>query len=76
MKSNEMKLIVSTRDTTEIQVGDSVIKNSTCEKLLGVRLDTKLNFNEHVKLLCKKATSKLKALAKETPFMNLEKKYV
>ena len=32
MKSNADKyhLIVSTADTTEIQVGDSVIKNSTC----------------------------------------------
>lgn len=44
-----------------------MIKNITCEKLLGVKIDNKLNFNGHVKSLCKKACNKLRALARVTP---------
>lgn len=36
-------------------------------------VDNKLNFNEDVKSLCKKANSKLRALARVTPFINVEK---
>ena len=57
MKSNSDKchLIVSTNDTTEIQIEDSVIKSSNTEKLLGINIDCKLNFDSHVKHLCNKA---------------------
>ena len=46
MKTNEDKchLILSTNELTEIQVGDFSIKNSGSEKLLGVNIDSKLNF--------------------------------
>ena len=51
MKENTDKchLIVSTDESIEIRVGESSIKNSTCEKLLGVKIDNKLNFDTHVK---------------------------
>ena len=51
MKENTDKchLIVSTDEPIEIRVGESLIKNSTCEKLLGVKIDNKLNFDTHVK---------------------------
>ena len=76
MKSNSDKchLIVSTNGTTEIQIGDSVIKSSSTEKVLGVNIDCKLNFDSHVKHLCNKANKKLRALARVTPYMTLEKK--
>ena len=78
MKSNSDKchLIVSKNDTTEIQIGDSVIKSSSTEKLLGVNIDCKLNFDSHVKHLCNKANKKLRALARVTPYMTLEKKKI
>ena len=31
---------------SEIQVGESVIKNTSCEKLLGIKIDNKLTFDE------------------------------
>ena len=31
-----------------LKVGDISIENSTCEKLLGVKVDNKRTFNEHV----------------------------
>ena len=74
MKGNTDKchLIVSTDEPIEIRVGESLIKNSTCEKLLGIKIDN--NFDTHVKGLCKKANNKLRALARTTPYMSLEKK--
>ena len=73
MKVNTDKchLIVSTDEHIEIR-GESLIKNSTCEKLLGVKIDNKLNFDTHG--LCKKANNKLRVLARTTPCMSLEKK--
>ena len=38
-------------------------------KLLGITLDNKLNFNEHVSNICKKANQKLHALARISNFM-------
>ena len=46
------------------------------EKLLGIEIDNKLNFNMHVVNLCKKASRKMHALARVTPFMNLPKKRI
>ena len=76
MKGNTDKchLIMSTNNATELQIGDSSIKTSNCEKLLGVKIDYKLTFDEHVNSLCKKANSKLRALARTTPSMNIEKR--
>ena len=76
MKGNTDKchLIMSTNSNPEIQVGDSLIKASDCEKLLGLKIDYKLNFDNHVNGLCKKANNKLRALARATPYMNIEKK--
>ena len=69
MKGNAGKchLIVSTDEPIEIRVGESLIKSSACEKLLGIKIDNKLNFDTHVKGLCTKANNKLRALARATP---------
>ena len=51
MKENTYKchLMVSSDEPIEIRIGGSLIKNSTCEKFLGVKIDNKLNFATHVK---------------------------
>ena len=66
--------IVSSDDPTEIQVGESVIKNIICEELPGIKIDNKLTFDEHISGLCKKAANKLRALARVTSYMSLPKK--
>ena len=65
MKANTDKshLIMSTNNTPELKVRDSLIKTSTCEKL-GVKNDYKLTFDNYVANLCKKA---LRTLARATP---------
>ena len=76
MKGNTDKfhLIMSTENAPELQIGDLLIKTRSSEKLLGVKIDYKLTFDEHVKSLCKKANNKLRSLARSTPYMNIEKR--
>ena len=76
MKRNTDKchLIMSPNDTPELKVVDSLIKTSTCEKPLGVKIDYKLTFDNHVANLCKKANNKLRALARAKPYMTIEKR--
>ena len=76
MKGNTDKshLIISTNNTSELKVGDSLVKTSTCEKILGVEIDYKLTIDNHVPNLCKKANNKLRALARATSYMTIEKR--
>ena len=36
------------KDDVTVRIGDTEIKNSEFEKLLGIKVDSKLNFNEHL----------------------------
>ena len=78
MKGNteNCHLIMSTDQSVNIQLGGSLIERKECEKMLGVKIDYKLNFNKHVKTLCSKANNKLRALARATPYMSVEKKKI
>ena len=78
MKGNTEKchLIMSTDQSVDLQLGGSRIDRSDCEKMLEVKIDYKLNFDEHVKTLCSQANKKLKALARTTPDMSVEKKKI
>ena len=59
-----------------INIGTEVISNSTGEKILGVYFDNKLNFNTHVKKLCKKASQKLHALARVSNLMSIRQRKI
>ena len=65
LKSNVDKshVLVSTNKPVGIKIGDCTIDNSECEKLLGVKIDAKLNFDNHLSELCKKAIIKTSFLA-------------
>ena len=78
MKGNTEKchLIMSTDQSVNFQPGGSLIERSDYEKILGVKIDYKLHFDEHVKTLCSKANNKLRALARTTPYMSVEKKKI
>ena len=74
MKPNISKchLLVNKKDEVTITIGDTEIKNSEYEKLLGIKVDTKLNFNEHLNDIISKAS--FNALSTVTPYMSLSKK--
>ena len=57
---------------TEIY-GETII-NTKYEKLLGVKFDIELRFDEHVKSLCKKANQKLSALTRLSSIMSFNQR--
>ena len=50
------------------------IKNSELEKLLGIKLDSKLNFYSHIHDICQKAGQKLNAASRITHNMDFSKR--
>ena len=50
------------------------IKNTECKKLLGIKVDCGLKFENYLDGVIKKASNKINALSRVTPFMNLSKK--
>ena len=80
MKLNEDKsqlLIFGVmNDGMTLNIGDSQISESESEskKLLGVTLDSKLDFNVHVNQVCMKASQKLYAVARISAITWIQKK--
>ena len=77
MKANTDKChhLLLTRDTdvtTKIREFD--VKNSREERLLSVKIDSKLSFKINVSFLSKKASQKFYAIARVINFMDLAKK--
>ena len=84
-KDNRMKaspdkyhlLIINTKESFQIKIGDETVSNCKYGKLLGIKVDHELNFNEHccsmnVSSLCKKAIQKLNALSRIASCMTFD----
>ena len=65
---------LSKKNNAEICAVESSIKNTICKKLLGVKIVQYLNFDDHVNSLCKKASGKLRTLARITRYITVEKR--
>ena len=76
MKANADKchLLVSSDERCTAKIEDFSIKNSTKEKLLGVKFDSNLSFETHVTSLCKKANQKLHACARISHYLDLNER--
>ena len=76
MKANPDKchLLVTTNTLTSVNINGFQITNSNEEKLLGIKVDSKLSFENHVSSLSKKASQKLHALTRIVNYMNLSKR--
>ena len=76
MKLNEEKshlLIFGIKsDGLTLNIGASQISESESERLLGLTIDSKLNFSLHVIQLCVKASQKLNSLAEVSNYMDTE----
>ena len=57
-----------------MRIGDMEIKNREYEKLLGIKVDTKLNFSEYLNDLISKDRRNFDALSRVMPYMSLSKK--
>ena len=78
MKANQDKchLIMSKNENVSMYNAPFEIKNTNCEKVLGIKADRRLNFCEHFDDIIKKASRKIYALSRIIPFMNISKKRI
>ena len=51
MKANKDKchLLLSNKEIVTMEIGETEIRSSNCEKLLGIKINDKLTFSEHQK---------------------------
>ena len=55
------------------KVGDAIIWEEYAAKLLGIPIDSNISFNDHVKMICEKASPKLCAISRMTDIISTEK---
>ena len=71
--ADKCHLLVSSSDAVNLTVSEYDIKNSECEKLLGLKFDNKLTLEKHITDICRKASRKIYALARIVSYMDLSK---
>ena len=59
-----------------MKIDNYEIHNNKHKKLLGVTIDNKMKFEEHVSSLCTKASQKLHALSRVSAFMNVKQRRI
>ena len=57
-----------------IKVDDFYIENSQAQKLLGIKIDNKLTFDQHVSDICTKVSQKLHALSRVSQYMPFDRR--
>ena len=61
--------------TNEIfKIGSKEIKVTSQVKLLGVEIDNKLNFEQHINRICKSATNQLNAVIRLKRFLGFQER--
>ena len=76
MKANPEKchLLMNVNKPDTIKIGQHTISNSYCEKRLGIKIDNRLKFNNHLETIIKKASQNVHVLARITPYMCISKR--
>ena len=76
MKKNKdiSHFIVSNNEHVSIKLHNIKIENSNYEKLLAIKIDSKLFFKGHYDRIIKKASQKVNALSCVAPYMNVDKR--
>ena len=74
MNADKCHLLITNHDEEVlVNIEGESIKGSKSVKLLGINIDNKLDFNEHVSSICKKASLKLHALTRIAHLMSSDK---
>ena len=74
--AGKFHLFLSPYEDQMVTVENCVIKSCGVKELLGVTIDSNLNFKEHILSLCKKANRKLHALSRVSKYMTLNKRRI
>ena len=71
MNADKCKLLITNHENNiSLSIDVNIIDASKSVKLLGIKIDKSLDFNEHASSLCKKINLKLHALARISQFMD------
>ena len=75
MKANPDKchLLLGTKSPEVVSIDGIQIKSSTAETLLGITIDSELNFDNHPSAICNKVSRKINTLGRIANYMSLEK---
>ena len=75
VKSNDDKchLFVPNEGNVVINIANETIESTNSIDLLAIKIDSKLNFNEQVSILCKKGNQQLHALARISKYLSEHK---
>ena len=78
MKANPGKchLLLSTKSPEVVSIDRTQIKSSTAETLLGITIDSELNFDNHLSAICNKMSKKPNGLGQTANYMSLEKRRI
>ena len=69
-KCHFMSIGKDTHDEDVLYYDNLTLKNSNEEEILGVTIDRKLTFHQHIKKMCRKAVQKLSALLRLSPYLD------
>ena len=76
MKANPEKcrLLINIKRPATIKIGEHTTSNSYCKKLIGVKIDSQLKFNNDYETIIKKVSPKVHVLARIIPYMCISNK--
>ena len=57
-----------------MNIGNEKIESLSAVKLLGIEIDDKLNFNNHINTICRSAANQLNALIRLRRFLGIEER--
>ena len=62
------------KDSYPLNISDQKINSENCVKLLGIEIDNKLCFEQHISTLCKKASNQLNAIGRIQKYIAFKEK--
>ena len=71
--NDKSKLLAIHEEKLTAAIGNDLIHSSTHVKLLGITIDSKLNFQQHVSKLCKRTSRKIHALGRISQYIETNK---
>ena len=73
-KHHFMLFGITENEQFDLMCNDITLKHSSDEKMLGVTIDNKLSFDEHIGYICKIANKKLNALSTTNHYLKQNQK--
>ena len=73
VNSRKCHNLLTTKNAIDLYLEEACITSSSCEKLLGMAIDSDLRLDKHISSLCDKVSKKINALCQVTGYMSLEK---